>query len=240
MRQPLHERIRSDFEARILSGELAPGDRLPIEQELMQHYGCARMTVNKALSALLAAGLIDRRKRAGTFVARPRMHSMVLDVPDLPSQIRERGQTYAYEPIGHRSRPPMPGVEDEVQLAGGGDLFELEGLHLADGIPLALEFRLISVAAVPDIGDAADIEAISPGSWLLKHVPWTEAETRISALDATSEEARLLGIPQRSACLCVERRTWRGSDRITYVRQLFVGNSYDLVARFGATNGATR
>ncbi|WP_256584013.1 UTRA domain-containing protein, partial [Pseudomonas sp. MPR-R2A5] len=79
----------------------------------------------------------------------------------------------------------MPGVEDEVQLAGGGDLFELEGLHLADGIPLALEFRLISVAAVPDIGDAADIEAISPGSWLLKHVPWTEAETRISALDAT-------------------------------------------------------
>ncbi|PMZ18025.1 GntR family transcriptional regulator, partial [Pseudomonas sp. FW306-02-F08-AA] len=79
------------------SGELAPGDRLPIEQELMQHYGCARMTVNKALSALLAAGLIDRRKRAGTFVARPRMHSMVLDVPDLPSQIRERGQTYAYE-----------------------------------------------------------------------------------------------------------------------------------------------
>jgi GntR family histidine utilization transcriptional repressor len=240
MRQPLHERIRSDFEARILSGALAPGDRLPIEQELMQHYGCARMTVNKALSALLSAGLIDRRKRAGTFVARPRMHSMVLDVPDLPSQIRERGQAYAYAPIGHRLRPPAADVDEEVLLAGDGDLFELEGLHLADGIPLALEFRLISVLAVPDIGDAADIEAISPGSWLLQHVPWTEAETRISALQATPEEARLLRIPQRSACLCVERRTWRGTDRITYVRQLFVGNSYDLVARFGATNGAAR
>ncbi|RZF65050.1 histidine utilization repressor [Sphingomonas populi] len=235
MRQPLHERIRSDFEARILSGELAPGDRIPIEQDLMQHYGCARMTVNKALSALLSAGLIDRRKRAGTFVARPRMHSMVLDVPDLPSQIRERGQVYAYFPIGHRLRPPAPSRDDEMRLAGGGDLFELEGLHLADDIPLALEYRLISVLAVPDIGDATDIEAISPGSWLLKHVPWTEAETRISALEATAEEARLLRIPQRSACLCVERRTWRGSDRITYVRQVFVGNSYDLVARFGAT-----
>ena len=235
MRLPLHERIRSDFETRILSGELAPGDRLPIEQDLMQQYGCARMTVNKALSALLTAGLIDRRKRAGTFVARPRVHSMVLDVPDLPSQIRERGQAYLYQPIGHRQRKPAPGLEDEMQLAGGGDLFELEGLHLADAIPLALEFRLISVAAVPDIGDASDLEALSPGSWLLQHVPWTEAETRISALDATPEEARLLRIPQRSACLCVERRTWRGTDRITYVRQLFVGNSYDLVARFGAS-----
>lgn len=240
MRQPLHERIRLDFETRILSGELAPGDRLPIEQELMQHYGCARMTVNKALSALLSAGLIDRRKRAGTFVARPRMHSMVLDVPDLPAQIRGRGQSYAYQPIGHRLRKPAASIEDEMLLAGTGDLFELEGLHLADGIPLALEFRLISVLAVPDIGDATDIEAVSPGSWLLQHVPWTEAETRISALDATMEEARLLRIPQRSACLCVERRTWRGTDRITYVRQLFVGNSYDLVARFGSSTGSTR
>jgi GntR family histidine utilization transcriptional repressor len=240
MRQPLHERIRSDFEARILSGELAPGDRLPIEQELMHHYGCARMTVNKALSALLSAGLIDRRKRAGTFVARPRMHSMVLEIPDLPSQIRERGQIYAYQPIGHRLRRPTPDVDDEMLLAGDGDLFELEGLHLADDIPLALEYRLISVLAVPDIGDATDIEAVSPGSWLLQHVPWTEAETRISALDATVEEARLLRIPQRSACLCVERRTWRGSDSITYVRQLFVGNSYDLVARFGASGGSSR
>jgi GntR family histidine utilization transcriptional repressor len=240
MRQPLHERIRSDFEAQILSGELAPGDRLPIEQDLMQHYGCARMTVNKALSALLSAGLIDRRKRAGTFVARPRMHSMVLDVPDLPAQIRDRGQSYAYQPIGHRVRKPVPSLQDEMQLAGDGDLFELEGLHLADAIPLALEYRLISVMAVPDIGDATDIEAVSPGSWLLQHVPWTEAETRISALDATVEEARLLRIPQRSACLCVERRTWRGSDRITYVRQLFVGNSYDLVARFGASGGSPR
>jgi GntR family histidine utilization transcriptional repressor len=226
MRLPLHERIRSDFEARILSGELAPGDRLPIEQELMQHYGCARMTVSKALSALLSAGLIDRRKRAGTFVARPRMHSMVLEIPDLPSQIRERGQSYAYQPIGHRLRRPTPDLDDEMLLAGDGDLFELEGLHLADGIPLALEYRLISVLAVPDIGDATDIEAISPGSWLLQHVPWTEAETRISALDATAEEARVLGVPLRSACLCVERRTWRGSDRITYVRQLLPTNSW--------------
>lgn len=241
MRQPLHERIRSDFEARILSGDLAPGDRLPIEQDLMQHYDCARMTVNKALSALAAAGLIDRRKRAGTFVARPRVHSMVLDVPDLAAQIRERGQAYAYAPIGHRLRPPAANLDDELLLAGGGSLFELEGLHLADSIPLALEHRLISVSAVPDIARAADVEAVSPGSWLLQHVPWTEAETRISALEASPEEARRLAVPAGTACLCVKRRTWRGSDRITYVRQVFVGDAYDLVARFGpAATASTR
>jgi GntR family histidine utilization transcriptional repressor len=205
---PLHERIRSDFEGRILGGELSPGDRLPIEQELMQEYGCSRMTVNKALSALLSAGLIDRRKRAGTFVARPKVHSMVLDVPDIAAQVRERGQDYAYRPLKRWVRPAGDD-EEEVLLAGSGSLVQIDGLHLVDGVPLGIEFRL------------------------LQHVPWTEAETRISAVPALRDEAEWLGVPAGSPCLCVERRTWRGSERITYVRQLFLGDAYDMVARFG-------
>mgnify|MGYP001189056674 CR=1 FL=1 len=232
MSAPLHERIRSDFEARILSGALAPGDRLPTEQELMRHYGCARMTVSKALSALSAAGLVDRRKRAGTTVARPRVHSMILDVPDLAMQVSERGQKHAYAALTHRVRPAAPADADETLLAGAGLLIQLDGLHLADGIPLAIEYRLVSLSAVPEIA-GADLDRIAPGSWLLQHVPWTEAETRISALPAAADEARLLQVEPGTACLCVERRTWRGGDRITHVRQIFPGHAYDLVARFG-------
>lgn len=228
---PLHERIRSDFEGRILGGELAPGDRLPIEQELMQEYGCSRMTVNKALSALVAAGLIDRRKRAGTFVARPKVHSMVLDVPDIAAQVRERGQDYAFRPIRRRVRPAGED-EEEALLAGEGSLVQIDGLHVVDGAPLGVEFRLVSAAAVPDIVDA-DLDAVPPGTWLLQHVPWTEAETRISAVPALGEEAEWLGVAAGTPCLSVERRTWRGPERITYVRQLFLGDAYDMVARFG-------
>lgn len=234
MKKPMHERIRSDFEARILAGELAPGDRLPIEQELMQHYGCARMTVNKALSALVAAGLIDRRKKAGTFVARPRVHSMVLDVPDIAAQVRERGQVYTYAPIVRSLRRPDAARIEETALAGNGALLQVDGLHLADAVPLALEHRLVSTNAVPEIADA-DLRDVPPGSWLLQHVPWTEAENRISAVAASEEEARLLGIPTGAACLCVERRTWRGPEGITNVRQVFRGDSYFLLAHFGST-----
>lgn len=235
---PLHERIRSDFERRILGGELAPGDRLPVEHELMQHYGCSRMTVNKALSGLVSAGLIDRRKRAGTFVARPRVHSMVLDVPDIAAQVEERGQVYAYRPLKRCLRRPAGDDADEALLAGDGSLVQLDGLHLADGVPLGIEFRLVSAAAVPAIVDA-DLEAVPPGTWLLRHVPWTEAETRISAVPTLGEEAERLQVPAGTPCLCVERRTWRGPERITYVRQIFPGDAYDMVARFGPTQTAT-
>lgn len=231
MTKPLHEQIRSDFESRILSGDLAPGDRLPIEQDVMQQYGCSRMTVNKALSALAVAGLIDRRKKAGTFVARPRVHSMVLDVPDIAAQVRGRGQDYAYRSLRRILR--QAGLDrEEAVLAGPGMLMQIDGLHMVDGAPLAIEYRLVSVTAVPDIAQA-DLEQVPPGSWLLQHVPWTEAETRISAIAALDEAAALLEVEPGTPCLSVERWTWRGSERITYVRQIFLGDAYDMVARFG-------
>ena len=62
---PLPNRLdQTTIEAAILSGELQPGARLPVEHELMERYGCARMTVSKALQSLAAAGLVERRKRA--------------------------------------------------------------------------------------------------------------------------------------------------------------------------------
>ncbi len=233
MTLPLHERIRSEIEASILSGALLPGARLPTEQALMRDYDCARMTVNKALSALAAAGLIDRRKRAGSFVARPKVHSMVLDIPDLEQEVAQRRQQYRFERLAREIRQADLNQADEVQLAGRGDLLVVEGVHHADDVPLACETRLVSLSAVPDIA-GQDFSAASPGAWLLRHVPWTEAETRIAAVCADRMLAARLAIPVGTACLSVERRTWRGDEGITMVRQYFVGAAYDLVARFGS------
>jgi GntR family histidine utilization transcriptional repressor len=233
----LHDTIRADFAARIRAGELEPGDRLPTEAELCEAYGCSRMTVNKALTALAAEGLVERRKRAGTLVAHPRVHAMVLDVPDLAARVRAEGQAYAFELLACSERSPQRGEAGEVALAAGGRLLALDGLHRANGRPLAVEHRLVSLAAVPAMREAAlgaeGLGEDGPGTWLLRHIPWTEAETRITAAGATREEAALLGVAAGHACLCIERRTWRGDEAITLVRQVFPGELYDLVARFG-------
>lgn len=231
---PLHHRIRADIEEKILSGEWGPGARIPVEHELMARYGCSRMTVSKALSALTSAGLIDRRKRAGSFVASPRAHSMVLDIPDIASEVRDRGATYAFELLSREVRAARADDRQELELAPRGQLLSLRGVHHADGRPLALEDRIISLAAVPEAREV-DFTVTPPGTWLLHHVPWTEAENRISAVEADAESARLLGLRPRSACLAVDRRTWRGTERVTTVRQLFNGGSYDLIARFQKT-----
>ncbi len=229
---PLHQRIRSDIEERIRSGVWEAGHRLPFETELMAQYGCARMTVNKAMAGLVDAGLIVRRKRAGTFVARPKVHAPVLNIPDIQSEVLARGEAYAFRLLSRRIRKAAPGSPEETELAAGGAILELAGVHEADARPFALERRLVSLKAAPKM-EAADFATMPPGVWLLEHVLWTEAESRISAVNADPEEARLLNVDAGAACLVVERRTWRGREHVTRVRQVFPGDAYDLTARFG-------
>ena len=227
----LHQRISLDLEAKIRSGAWPPGFRIPFEHELTVQYGCARATVNKAVSALVAAGLIERRRRAGSFVARPHLQSAVLEIPDIQAEITRRGQAYGYDLLGRRNRRVHAGDPDEAALGVPGQVLDLHCRHLADGQPFAVEHRIISLAAAPEAAEV-DFAIIPPGTWLLKHVAWTEAEHRIGAVNPDAATARLLKIKTADACLSVRRWTWRVGQGITYVRQVFPGDAHDLVARF--------
>jgi len=232
----LHKRIRAEIQARILSGAWAPGHRIPFEHELMGEYGCSRMTVNKALAPLAEAGLIVRQRKFGTFVARPRIHSVVLDIPDIPAEVTARGEPYDYALLARDVRRADGGDVARLGLDGPVQVLALRCLHRASGRPFALEERLINLDAVPEAREV-DFAATAPGSWLLAHVPWTEAEHRISASHPAKAAAGLLSVEPTAACLVMERSTWRGADRITQVRLTFPGDAYDLVARFAPQGG---
>jgi GntR family histidine utilization transcriptional repressor len=231
----LDARIRADLEAKIRSGEWSPGDRIPTEHALMAVYGCARMTVHKAISALVAQGLIDRRKKAGSFVARPHVQTAVLEIPDIGALIAGRGEAYVFDLL--KRTVGGSGAAHEAGFAASGEVLALDGLHMADGRPFALEHRLISLAAAPEAREV-DFAREAPGSWLLGHIPWTEARHRITARNAGAEAGRRLATSASTACLQVERWTWRQGEPVTYVRQLFPGELYDLVAEF--TPGAPK
>lgn len=59
--------------ARILTRELRPGDRLPIEPDLAEEYGVSRSTVREALRVLTSQGLVStwRGVQGGSFVTCP-------------------------------------------------------------------------------------------------------------------------------------------------------------------------
>lgn len=220
--------IFSDLSQAIGAGVLAPGARLPIEAELMARYGCARATVSKAMQSLADQGLIERRRRAGSFVAQPRPRAAVLRIPDLEGAVRSTGRAYRFEleerRLGSPKRLPEPRLTDARRA-----LF-LRGRHWAGDSVFCIEDRQINLDAAPATG--VDFAANPPGAWLLSHTPWGEAEHRIGALAVAEDDAKRLGLATGSACLKLERRTWRSGVQVTAVRQLFPAGAFKLLARF--------
>ena len=63
-----YQQVAAWLRARILSGDLEPGARLPSAAGLSQEFGVALMTSRKALAVLVEAGYAYRSVGMGTFV----------------------------------------------------------------------------------------------------------------------------------------------------------------------------
>lgn len=69
-RHLLYERLYNHVLEDIRRGTLRSGDRVPSEKELAQAHGVSRITSMRALQNLKRAGLVERIRGKGTFVAR--------------------------------------------------------------------------------------------------------------------------------------------------------------------------
>jgi len=81
------------IKAMIVSGELAPGDRLPPEKELAERLGLSRNSMREAVKALEVIRVLDVRRGDGTYVTSLEPHllleaiSFVVDMHDDDSML---------------------------------------------------------------------------------------------------------------------------------------------------------
>jgi GntR family transcriptional regulator len=72
--QALYQRIAAQLRARITSGQLKPGGKLPTEPKLMEEFQTSRDTIRDATAMLIHEGLVERVPgRGGGMVVRDRL-----------------------------------------------------------------------------------------------------------------------------------------------------------------------
>ena len=227
----LHQRILNDIEGKIVSGEWPVGHRIPFEVDLARDYGCSRMTVNKVLTQLARAGLIERVKKSGSFVSQPHTQAAVLEISDIRKEVESLKLPYGFALSRVTKRKAQGADRVLIDVPSGTPILDITCVHLAGGKPFCLEQRLINLATVAD-ADKADFTKVTPGQWLLSQVPWSSAEHRIHAASADEDMAEQLAITEGTACLVIERRTWSPAGAVTHVRLTYPGDRHALVATF--------
>jgi len=66
---PPYRRIVTELRARILTGDLRPGDRVPSVRQIAQRWGVAAATATKVMATLRDEGLVETKVGSGTVVS---------------------------------------------------------------------------------------------------------------------------------------------------------------------------
>lgn len=228
---PVYQSIKTEMREWIQTGIWKPGSLIPGEAMLAKQFGCARATVNRALQELAAEGKLDRRRKAGTRVIMPKGRTVNFEIPRIRLEIEETGATYRYALLLREIVIPPADVLSKLEISPEVLTLHLRCLHYSNEAPFQFEDRWINLKSIPE-AEQEKFEKISPNEWLVKHVPWTDAEHIISANNADVEKAELLSLAERDALFVIQRRTWRKENLVTYVRLYYPGRFYQMRTKF--------
>ncbi|WDZ90352.1 GntR family transcriptional regulator [Nocardiopsis sp. HUAS JQ3] len=128
---PPYARVVTDIRARIGSGELRPGERVPSTREIMREWGVAMATATKALAALRQEGLVEAVRGVGTLV---RGAPVSAPEPQKPQRQRERPRPARTEdPGSHRPAAETGGLAREAIVRAAITIADAEGI---DGLSM--------------------------------------------------------------------------------------------------------
>ena len=136
-------------------------------------------------------------------------------IPLIRQDIEARGLAYGYRLVACRSTVAPPGTATALGLGAGGAAWHVVALHLADGVPFAVEDRWLNPQALPADFDPAVFATISANEWLVQHVPATRGRIGFAARTADGDRAALLGCAPGAALLSLARQTWAGEMPVT-------------------------
>lgn len=187
-----------------------PGAKLGSERELAERFSTSRSTLRQVLAALEEAGLIDRviGRSGGIFIGHGQVQRSLTDVVGVPAFLANQGYVAGTRVLSTKIATPDRATQQALGLSADDFVIEIQRVRLADGSPISLEQAQFPADAFPGLLEqqlgGSLYEILESGYGLVT----LRAEEHIEAVNATPEEANLLGIKARSALLLITRITY--------------------------------
>jgi GntR family transcriptional regulator len=237
VKAPVYQQLNQVLRTLIHDGEFRIGDQFLTERQICAQYDVSRATANKALSNLVAEGVLEFRKGVGTFV-----RGGVLDY-DLHALV-----SFTEKALAAGKTPTTRLLLLETLAAGkaGADLSEslrarpddevyyVERLRLADGIPVILEHRYIVAGLCPGLSED-ELEGSLYALWTDRYgLDVVGADQTIRAVSIRGREAELLDVRGGAAGLLVLSIGYLSGDvPLWWERTLYRGDAYEFHNRLG-------
>ncbi|MFV3075763.1 GntR family transcriptional regulator [Niveispirillum fermenti] len=235
---PLYMQLARHLRRLIAGGTLAADDALPAERDLAEGFAVSRVTVRKAVQALVDEGLLHQRPRAGTFVAKaPHVEQPLSALTGFSEDMRSRGLEPSSRWLSRSIAPASPEEAMVLGLALGERVSRLWRLRLADDVPMAIELSVVPARVLPDpMQVTGSLYDVLRG---LGHPPH-RALQRLSAGLLSADQAGILQVPEGTPALFIERRSFLENGRpLEFVRSQYRGDAYDFIVELNLSTGGS-
>ncbi|NUB45424.1 GntR family transcriptional regulator [Fertoebacter nigrum] len=234
---PLYLQLQRRIADAVAEGRLAPGDSLPAERDMAAMTGLSRVTVRKAVQALVAQGVLVQKRGSGTFVAArvERLEQALSLLTSFTEDMARRGRSVESVWLSRALHAPAPEEVMALGLGAGDRVARLERVRRSDGVPLAIERASLSAQVLPDpMAVEASLYALLEERGLRP----VRAVQRISAANLGAKDADLLGVAPGVAGLRIERVSYLPSGRVVeFTRSLYRGDAYDFAVELKLAPG---
>ncbi|HEY2659495.1 MAG TPA: GntR family transcriptional regulator [Caulobacteraceae bacterium] len=226
-RAPLYQQLRRALRDAIADNRLAAEEALPPERVLAEELGVSRITVRKALDALVSEGMLTRRQGAGTFVA-TRVEKSFSKLTSFSEDMISRGRRPESAWLSRASGSANPEESLTLGLSPGAPVYRFNRIRFADGEPMALEYSTVPGSCLPS--ESAVVESLYEALNIHGARP-VRALQRLRAVLFTGEKAKLLGVADGAPGLLIERRGFLKEGRpVEFTQSYYRGDAYDFVA----------
>ena len=231
MKEPLYERIKEYIKDQINARVFAPGDKIPTEMELAAQFNTSRQTVNKALRDLVLDGLIERSPRSGTFVRAPKSQSSLLDLQDIATQIKERGNIYTNSLIDLGAQKADIDAATVLNMVKDEKVYVSEMVHKENGVPIRYDIRYIRPSSAPKYLNQ-NFKDITPYKYLQDNCPVEKVDNIVEALLPSAKIRKLLEIDSNEPCLRIIRIVTSEGKVASYSKLYYPSSRYKLTSTF--------
>ncbi|MEG8219876.1 histidine utilization repressor [Sphingomonas sp. HH69] len=228
---PRYAAIKQSLIDAVRQGILKPGDRVESEAELVARFGVSRMTANRALRELQAAGVLVRRTGIGSFIAEPRPIGQLIEIRNIADEVRGRGHAYRARVVQNQEARATVETAPLLEVPLGTRLFHSIIVHHETEFPIQLEERFVLASAAPDYG-SLDFTQMTPNEYLTRIAPLERVEHRVCATMPDERIRGMLGLAQGEPVLRMTRRTWSRSRLVSHAWLTHPGNRFELSAAF--------
>jgi len=211
---PFCRQIREVIFNKIVSGELKVGDKLPSEDELARSFGVSRMTVREALNNLLNDGYVSRVQGAGTFVSKLRKEGSNLETVGFMKSMTAKGFTVKSRVLISKEEAPTRHIAEKLDISKTHKVYHIKRVRFINNDPIVIQDTYIRKDLCPGL---LDYEFAHQSLYdAIKEICKDEirnAKDRIEAIQADSETAELLNVPEGFPLLYVQRIGSLGSSK---------------------------